>query len=155
MSNKFRAIAAAVLVTGTLGLPASAASADSPQIPFKASFSGAADQTSAYTIDFAGTGTASQLGRISNRGHVDVTGLANGCDGGVTAVNTETLTAADGAILSVTSHDVTCLTGPRQYHGTGHWTVTGGTGRFAHTTGEGSFDGIADLGAGSFTITLT
>ena len=123
-------------------------------VPFKADFSGSAVLTSPTTIVFAGSGNASHLGRISNTGNVLVTGPDGSCSGGVTAVNTETLTAANGDTLTVTSHDVTCLTGPAQYHGTGQWTVTGGTGRFSGAAGGGTFDGIADLAAQTFTIVL-
>jgi hypothetical protein len=36
---------------------------------------------------------------------------------------------------------VGCPVSPYEFHGSGHWTVTGGTGRFAGVTGSGSADG--------------
>lgn len=148
----------AIVIGGVIAAAAlsqnAAAVAAGDQVPFKAMFSGSAVLTSPWTIVFDGSGQASHLGRMANVGDVLVTGLDGSCPGGVTAVNTETLTAANGDSITVTSHDVTCLTGPMQYHGTGLWTVTGGTGRFGGAAGSGTFDGIADLAAQTFTISL-
>ena len=154
MTRRLRLPAVALIAGAAVMLGASSVLAACHLVPFKATFSGSAVPTSPTTISFAGTGSASHMGRITNVGNVTVTGPDGSCNGGVTAVNTETLTAANGDAITIQSHDVTCLTGPNQYHGTGHWTVTDGTGRFRHATGEGSFDGIADLGAQTFTIAL-
>ena len=48
-----------------------------------------------------------------------------------------------------------CPNSPGKYHGTGHWAVTGATGRFHAAAGQGSFDGNSDFNAGTFTMTLT
>jgi hypothetical protein len=55
----------------------------------------------------------------------------------------------------VTSVDVGCLISPGLYHGTGTWTVTGGTGRFSGATGQGTLDGTSDVNQGKFSIRLT
>jgi hypothetical protein len=141
-----------------VGLGTSSASTAASEIPFKATFSGRSARPNQTTVLLDGSGTATHLGRTTNAGHVTVTGYSPACTEGVTAVNVEVLTAANGDTLTLTSNDVTCPTPPGQaskYHGTGHWTVSGGTGRFMYATGSGSFDGIADLGAHTFTITLT
>lgn len=39
-----------------------------------------------------------------------------------------------------------CPTGPFTFHGTGTWTVAGGTDRFDGVTGEGTIEGDADFG---------
>ena len=96
------------------------------------------------------------MGRIVTVGHALVTGFDNtNCAGGVANTNVETLTAANGDTLTITSADVACPTGPGEYHGTGHWVVTGGTGRFSDARGDGSLDGISDFGAGTFVVCLT
>jgi len=69
-------------------------------------------------------------------------------------VNTEILTDAHGDTLTIVSQDVSCPTGPGQFNGTGAWTVSGGTGRFAGATGQGSASGGADFSAGTFTMSL-
>jgi hypothetical protein len=57
--------------------------------------------------------------------------------------------------LSITSLDVGCPSGVLAFNGTGTWTVTGGTGQFAHATGSGSVNGHADFVAGTFTMNIT
>ena len=156
MIKKHRAsLAATLLGLGALALGTSAASAAGNQVPFKASFSGSAAITSQTTTSFAGTGIASHMGRIVSEGHADITGSDGSCPGGVANVNAETLVAANGDTLTITSQDVACPTGPGRYHGTGRWTVTGGTGRFDSASGQGTYGGNADFTAGTFTITLT
>jgi hypothetical protein len=73
----------------------------------------------------------------------------------VANVNTETLRAADGETLSIRSVDVGCPTGLGRFHGTGNWSVVGGTGRFAGAEGGGFADGNGNLIAGTFEMTLT
>ena len=150
-----RAVAAVLALTALLlGPTAGGALADS-SIPITAVFSGSAGFASPTQTVFVGSGTASHMGAITTNGHADVTGFDNSCSGGVANINTETLTAADGSTLTVVSNDVACPTGPGQYHGTGHWTVVGGTGRFAGTTGSGSLDGQSDFIVGTFDVRLT
>jgi hypothetical protein len=98
------------------------------------------------------------MGVMTNQGTVYLTNFASPCpDGpdGVASVNIETLTAADGSTLTIQSNDVACPTAPGLYQGTGHWTVTGGTGRFSGATGGGPFAGTADLNRGLFTSNPT
>lgn len=95
------------------------------------------------------------MGRITSDGHANISGSGDSCAGGLANVNVEVLTAANGDTLTVTSDDVACPTGPGQYHGTGQWQVTGGTGRFSDTTGFGSLNGSLDFNTGTFTVDLT
>ena len=155
MIKKIRMSGATLLALGALGLGASAASAASSQVPFKATFSGRAEILDSTTSGFAGTGTATHMGRIETEGRAYISGLDSSCPGGVANLNVETLTAANGDTLTISSQDVVCPTAPGRYHGTGRWTVTGGTGRFSETTGQGSYDGSADFNAGTFVIDLT
>ena len=153
-----RVSAVTLLALGTLLLGASSASAAGNQVPFKASYQGSANWTSQTTIALDGTGFATHMCLIGNEGTVYLINFDSTCpDGpyGVASINVETLTAANGDTLWIQSHDVACPTGPGLYHGTGHWTVTGGTGRFSSATGQGSYDGSADFNAGTFTIDLT
>ena len=154
MIREFRISAATVVAVATVALGTGPASAAGTQIPFNGSYSGSATWTTPTTIALAGTGTGSHLGRITNSGTVYLTDFNSTCpDGpdGVASINVETLTAADGDTLTIQSDDVACPTAPGLYHGTGHWTATGGTGRFSGATGGGSFDGTADLNQGLFT----
>jgi hypothetical protein len=94
------------------------------------------------------------LGRSTNVNQITVSGPAS-CPGGFANINIETLTAANGDTLVLTGdRDQGCPTGPNAVHGTGDWTVTGGTGRFAGATGQGTFDGVADFNHGTFSFQL-
>jgi hypothetical protein len=118
-------------------------------------FSGTAT-TLGISSDFTGKGTATYMGSVSTDGHADVTGIDNSkCVGGVANVNRETFADVNGNSLTVTSQDVACLTGLGQFHGTGHWVVTGGTGLFRGATGQGWFDGHSDFVAGTFAATVS
>jgi hypothetical protein len=143
-----------LLATVPLMLGLRPAFAGDGQLPFKASYSGSATFTSPTTVSFDGSGHATQMGRITNAGTIDLTGPDGSCSGGIANVNTETLTDNHGDTLTIVSQDVSCPTGPGQFRGTGQWTVTGGTGRFAGATGQGSADGGADFTAGTFTMSL-
>ena len=145
-----------LIAMGTIGIGANSASAAGDQVPFRASYSGTAAFNSATgTALFTGTGIASYLGRSTNVNHITVSGPAS-CPGGFANINVETLTAANGDTLVLTGpHDQACPTGPTAVHGTGDWTVTGGTGRFAGATGHGTFDGGADFNQGTFSFQLT
>ena len=70
-------------------------------------------------------------------------------------MHTETLTAANGDQLVIRMVNVACHTGPFTCHGTGRWTVLGGTGRFEGVTGEGTDEGDADFETNTFVLTLT
>lgn len=155
MIKEIRISGATLLALGALALGTSPASAASSQVPFKATFSGSAQILDPTTSGFAGAGTATHMGTIATEGRAYISGSDGSCPGGVANLNAESLTAANGDLLTISSQDVACPTGPGQYHGTGHWTVTGGTGRFSTATGQGTYDGSADFNAGTFTIDLT
>lgn len=144
----------ALLATVPLTMAVRPAFAGDGQLPFKASYSGRAANTGQTTVSFNGSGNATHLGRITNAGTIDLTGPDASCSGGIANVNTETLTDERGDTLTIVSQDVSCPTGPGQFQGTGQWTVTGGTGRFAGATGHGSAGGGADFTAGTFTMSL-
>jgi len=107
--------------------------------------------TGPTTFAFAGTGTSDPMGPITAHGTATATGLSLTCLGGMVNTNVETLEAADGS-LTITSHDVGCITGLGRFHGVGTWTVTGGTGRYAGAVGSGSLDGRVDILAGTSTL---
>jgi hypothetical protein len=156
MTRKRHMLVVMLIAMGTIGIGANSASAAAGhQVPFRASYSGTAAFTSATTALLTGTGIASYLGRSTNENHITVSGPAS-CPSGFANINIETLTAANGDTLVLTGdHDQACPTGPEAVHGIGDWTVTGGTGRFAGATGQGTFDGVADFGQGTFSFQLT
>ena len=156
MTRKRHMLVVMLIAMGTIGIGANSASAAAGhQVPFRASYSGTAAFTSATTALLTGTGIASYLGRSTNENHITVSGPAS-CPSGFANINIETLTAANGDTLVLTGdHDQGCPTGPNAVHGTGDWTVTGGTGRFARATGQGTFDGVADFNRGTFSFQLT
>lgn len=152
MTTKRRLSATALVTLGMFGVGAISASAANHQVPMKARYSGTATATSQTTISLIGSGNATHMGRITTDGHIDITGPDNSCPGGIANINVETLTDANGDTVTVTSQDVGCPTGPGQYHGTGTWRVTGGTGKFSQATGQGSTDGHLDFNTGTFAI---
>jgi hypothetical protein len=149
----FATLLAAVGVCCALA-PGAAARSD---VPFKARLSGTAVFTSPTSAEFHGTGQATHLGRITNGGVAVLGPPTDGCPNGVQGipnVHTETLTAASGDELSIRMVNLACPTGPTSFHGTGRWTVIGGTGRFAGATGAGSDEGDADFATNTFELTL-
>jgi len=158
MTRKRHMLVVMLIAMGTIGIGANSASAAAGhQVPFRASYSGTATFNSAAgTALFTGTGTASHLGRSTNVNNITVLGPDTSCPGGFANKNVETLTAANGDMLMLTGpHDVGCPTRPGVVHGTGDWTVTGGTGRFAGATGQGTFVGGANFNKGTFSFQLT
>jgi hypothetical protein len=127
-------------------------------VPFKARLSGTATFTGPTSVAFDGAGNATHLGRFTNSGVAILGPPTDGCpDGaqGIPAVHTDTLTAANGDELEIRMVNVACPTGPTSFHGTGRWTVVGGTGRFAEVTGAGSDEGNADFATNTFQMTLS
>ena len=158
MTRKRHMLVVMLIAMGTIGIAANSASAAAGhQVPFRASYSGtAAFNSAAGTALFTGTGIASHLGLSTNVNNITVVPGTTSCPGGFVNVNKETLIAANGDTLELTGpHDVACPTRPGVVHGTGDWTVTGGTGRFAGATGQGTFDGGADFNKGTFSFQLT
>ena len=158
MTWKRHMLVVMLMTIATIGIGGNSASAAAGhQVPFRASYSGTATLNSAAgTALFTGTGIASHLGRSTNVNNITVLSGPVSCPGGFANKNVETLTAANGDTLVLTGdHDEACPTGPNAVHGTGDWTVTGGTGRFAGATGQGTFDGVADFNQGTFSFQLT
>ena len=143
------------LAVGAVGLTAHPAAAASTQVPFVGTYSGAAAFTSETTVSFSGTGVSTIIGLSANEGQIVITGPDTSCPGGLANVHTDTLTAANGDSLTFIAHDVACPTGPGEFHGTGHFVITGGTGRFRGATGQGTVAGRADFNEGRFRFTLT
>jgi hypothetical protein len=148
-------LVAMLIALGAMGIRARSVAAAGGQDPFNGSYSGTAALTSATTATFRGAGISAYLGRGTSEGDSVVTGPDSSCPGGLANVNHETLTAANGDTLMLVSYDVACPTSPGAFHGTGHWVVTGGTGRFSGAAGQGTFDGHSDFNQGVFSLQLT
>jgi hypothetical protein len=153
--NTRLAVALLTLATASLLGHASPASAAGSETPFTAQFAGSLEISGPTRLTLTGHGSATGMGPIATAGQIHMTGIDTSCLGGITNVNTETLTAADGETLSIESLDVACTTGVIKFEGTGNWRVVGGTGRFAGATGGGLTQGRGDWIAGTFAITLT
>lgn len=104
------------------------------------------------TFTFVGGGTSEPLGQVTNQGVARATGVSLACLVGLRNTNVETLTTSDGSTLTLRSQDLGCLSGLGIFHGLGHWTVTGATGRLAGTTGSGTLEGRVNLLTGTFTM---
>lgn len=148
-------LVAMLIALGAMGMRARSVAAAGGQVPFHGSYSGTAILTSPTSATFSGKGIATHLGSSTNEGNSVVTGPDSSCPGGLANNHYETLTAANGDTLMLVSYDVACPTGPWMFQGTGHWVVTGGTGRFSGATGQGSFDGHSDFNQGVFSFQLT
>jgi len=150
-TKRLGAIAAALCSVAALP-----SSARTTSVPFAASFSGSAWFTSETTVTFDGVGTATYLGSSSNDGTIVIVGPpdAEGC---LPNINTEVLVAANGDELQIEMVDIACPVAPPLpiFHGTGNWTVIGGTGRFAGVSGSGTVDGNGNFVTGTFAFTLT
>jgi hypothetical protein len=142
-----------MLAVGVLALGAQPAIAASSHPSFKATFSGTSGFNVDGTISFVGSGSATRMGHIANHGTVVITGDGS-CPGGKINTNTETLTDNDVNTLTITSQDVGCPISPGLFHGTGNWTVRGGTGRYTGASGSGTADGYTDFNSGTFAMTL-
>ena len=156
MRSIFLSLRPVVLAIGlmmTVALP-NLVSAAPAGVPFEASYTGTATFTSASTVQFSGAGKATLLGASTNSGDVVIHGPDGSCPGGLANTNVETLRAANGDVLVLTMHDVSCPVGTNVYHGTGRWEVTRGTGRFLGATGQGTIEGDADFNQGRFAIAM-
>lgn len=142
-----------------LGLVAPApANAVNDGVPFRAQLTGTAAFTGPTTAEFHGAGQATYLGQFASDGVAILDQPTGTCPGGVPGipnVHTETLTAANGDRLVIRMDNLACPTGPFTFHGTGHWSVLGGTGRFEGVIGEGTDEGDADFEANTIAFSLT
>ncbi len=148
-------VAAAVLVLAASLIGSGPAWSASAEVPFKATAQGQIAFTGETTLAWSGAGRALQMGEVTGAGNITLTGGDDSCPGGLANTHVATVTAANGATLTFTQTDVSCPVSPSVFHGTGHWTVTSGTGRFAGVTGHGSVVGDANLATGAFTISWT
>ena len=150
-----------LLIAGalTLGLVAvTPAIAGDGDVPFAAELTGTAAFTSPTTVEFHGEGHATHLGRFVGGGLAILEPSTGSCPGGAAGipnVHVETLSAADEDELVIRMVNVACPTGPYTFHGSGHWSVLAGTGRFEGVTGAGTNEGDADFETGTFALTLT
>ena len=103
------------------------------------------------TINIAGTGHATHMGRIEIDGPSQIN-FATGAQTG-----TSTLTAADGSTIVMLFVGAFIPTGPADATFQGTWTVTGGTGRFQGASGGGTYGGSAagDVGVLNIDGTLS
>src|SRR5262245_47101193 len=155
MAMKFRTLGSTLVALCTIGLGADVLHAkDKPQVPFSASYAGTVTfGTESNSLD--GSGRSTQLGQGIDHATVVVTGFDpnTGC---IPNTQTHTLTAANGDTLTITNSDLACPTGEAgQFHGTGDWEVTGGTGRFSGATGGGTIDGHIDFFGAQYTLKLS
>jgi hypothetical protein len=155
MTFRVRRVLGAFVVLGALMgsvvSEADGAGASHESVPFTATWTGPVAITLPTTFTFAGTGTSVPMGPITAHGAAVITGLGLSCLGALVNVNVETLQATDGS-LTITSHDVGCITGIGTFHGIGTWTVTGGTGRYRNAVGSGSLDGRVNIIVGTATL---
>ena len=140
-------VAATALIAVVTGVGAHAASAATLH-PFKAVYSGTFTPTSTG-FSVVGAGHATTLGLSTNQGTVVIQTEPNpACPmTGFVVTNDETLTAASGDQVTLSILDKPCpVTGePGIYDGVSTYHITGGTGRFAGASGEGTFDGRGDF----------
>src|SRR5262245_34064443 len=131
--RRIAAVASAALVAATVLMGAAQAGATSAATPIQAHATGTIGSTDATmtALAWSGSGMATQLGTVTVAGGVLLTGPGDTCPGGLANINTFNITAPNGDTLTLTSVDVACPIAEFTVHGTGHWTVTGGTGRFA------------------------
>jgi len=91
-------------------------------------------------LEISGSGVATYLGRLTTDGDSQVDLVAS------TQTGTVTLAAANGDTLVIEIDGSVIFTSPNPTDPvtfTGGWTVTSGTGRFANTSGGGSYHGSA------------
>jgi hypothetical protein len=114
------------------------------QVPFVASYNNniEADFSSFPLVAVTSTGSvlATHLGKSSARSISETVNLATG-----EGVAVHEFTAANGDRILISFHFLAIPTSETQFSIEGVWTITGGTGRFAGATGEGSYQGVAQF----------
>jgi hypothetical protein len=150
----FRPVVLAIGLLLTVALP-NMASAASTGAPFEATYTGNAAFTNATTIQSSGTGSARLLGASTTSGITVIDGADAACAGGLATTSTESLRTANRDVLVITIHYTACPVSSNVFHSTGHWEVTGGTGRFVGAAGQGTSECDVDFNAGRFVFRLT
>ncbi len=124
------------------------------QVPFKATFSATGkavtgDRCPVLTVEIHGTGNATHLGRLTDdQSHCAAPPSLAFTDGQFA------FTAANGDRLQAhVLRDFVPLD-PPLFTIDGHFTITGGTGRFAGATGGGDASGVQNLATGDATVSL-
>ncbi|MDH4074740.1 MAG: hypothetical protein OEW29_02300 [Acidimicrobiia bacterium] len=126
----------ALAFTGLAAGPANAAPSAPPALSFTATVAGSVTATGPGTFSLSGAGVASVIGAAQYSGTVVVTSVAQ--DGSLTDTLTETYTAPNGDTLTIECRQSAVPIDSGVLMGTDSWTVTGGTGRFAHASGSGT-----------------
>ena len=128
----------------------------SQNLPFRLGDEGTITFTSLSTATTAGTGNATHMGRIRSNGSLTIVGQPSciGNEVGFAAQMQDTFTAPNGDKLMTAITMQLCPIAPGIYHGVGTYVVTGGTGRFAHATGSGAFDGTGNFNTGTIICAL-
>ena len=129
----------------------------SQNLPFRLGDEGTIVFTSLSTATTAGTGNATQLGRIRSDGSLTIVGEVSciGNEVGFAVEMQDTFTAANGDKVMTAITMQLCPIAPGIYHGVGTYFVTGGTGRFAGATGSGVFDGTGNFNTGTIICALS
>jgi hypothetical protein len=127
------------------------------QVPFKGQFSGSFTFTDSSDLNLVGTGNASFLGRSTSNGHIAFLSTPATCTGGFAIHDDETLMSTDdGDQVSFSIDNQACPTAtPGIYEILTRYNVTGGTGRFAGASGQGTADCFGNFNNDTFNFTLT
>jgi hypothetical protein len=104
--------------------------------PFNGSYSGKFAAISPTQAAITGTGIVEHLGTIKLTGITSVTPSDICKDGRATKEN-ETFTSSNGDAVFSSATGVACPTSLGMFQLTAPFTITGGTGRFAHASGSG------------------
>jgi hypothetical protein len=119
--------------------------------PFKGTASAVETGTVAFPIRSIvreGTGTATYLGTYTSHAAMQINVLT------MHGTGLATFTAANGDTLSTSVDGQATRTGPTQLSTIEHYTITGGTGRFANTTGTFTLENTVEQTTGISSGTL-
>jgi hypothetical protein len=165
-------ISAAALITAAIALgcdpsadptaPSTSAGSDRgaaqgvKQVPFTGTFSGTGtaaalpeDRCPVLTVEILGTGNATHLGRYTTeQSHCAAPPSLAFTDGEFT------FTAASGDQIRGTYFGEFVPLDPPLFTIDGHFSITGGTGRFTGATGGGEASGVQNLATGDVTVSL-
>lgn len=139
--NRLIIILATLLVLSSVGAFPSAFASQST--PFNGHMSGNSQAISSVSNSLTATVYLEHLGKSSLVGTTTVTGSSE-C-GGFVGTEKDTITAANGDRLFLSGKGVSCPAGTTVFHDNVTFTITGGTGRFAHASGSGITQTTIDL----------